>query len=51
MKALVVDAELELFQETLVIHHIESREDVKTFLSVRKKSIYFVTTHSKPYNT
>ena len=37
MKARVTDAELELLQETLVIHHIESRDDVKTFLSGWKK--------------
>lgn len=39
MKALVTDAELEVLQETLVIHHIESKEDVKTFLSVTKNII------------
>lgn len=32
MKVLVADAELELLQETLVIHHVKGREDVKTFL-------------------
>lgn len=37
VKARVTDAELELLQETLVIHHVERREDVRTFLSVRKK--------------
>lgn len=41
MKAPVIDAELELLQETLVIHHVESREDVKTFLSVRKRGPLF----------
>lgn len=43
MKALLTDAELKCFQETLVIHHIESNEDVKTFLLVKKeKESYFV---------
>lgn len=42
MKAHVTDAELELLQETLVIHHIEGREDVATFLSVREKEHLFI---------
>lgn len=37
MKVRVTDAELKLLKETLVIHHIESRDDVKTFLSGWKK--------------
>lgn len=43
MKARVTDAELELLQETLVIHHVESREDVKTFLSVREKRPFILS--------
>lgn len=48
MKALVTDAELELLQETVVIHHIEGREDVETFLSEGNKSIYCVMTRNTP---
>lgn len=32
----VTDAEFEIFKEPLVIHHIKSGEDVKTFLLVRE---------------
>lgn len=36
------DAELELPQETLVIHHIDRSEDIKTFLSgTEEKSIKY----------
>lgn len=47
MKACATDAEFELLQETLVIHHVEGREDVTPFLLVRKKSMHFVKTHNK----
>lgn len=47
MKAPVTDAELELLQETVIIHHVEGREDVTSFLFVREKSMWFVITHNK----
>lgn len=47
MQALVTDAELKLLQETLVIHHIKSNEDVNTILSVRREKNVILS----PFNT
>lgn len=51
MKALVTDAELELLQETPVIHHIKSSEGVKTSLSVKgKKNLFYHHFHTQKHN-
>lgn len=37
MKACVINAELELLQKTAVIHHVEGRENITTFLLAGQK--------------